>query len=79
MSPDRAIRIAEQKLHMKFTGFGYEYEGDYFLEMADNDYDSKLDGPISDSCYKVDSVTAEVTPYSSMLNGIQDVRKMHYF
>ncbi len=79
MSPDRAIKIAENKLHMVCTGFGYEYEGDYYLEMAPQDYNPNKDGAISDSCYKVDSITAKVTPYSPAVNGIQDIRKMHFF
>ena len=79
MSPDRAKSIAENKLHLKCTGFGYEYEGDYYLEMAPKDYDPNNDGAISDSCYKVDSVTAKVTPYSPALGDPQDFRKMHFF
>lgn len=79
MSSDRAIKIAEQKLHMKCTGFGYEYDGDYYLEMAPKDYNPDSDGAISDSCYKVDSITAKVTPYSPGIDGIQDIKKMHFF
>lgn len=79
MSPDRAINIAEQKLHMKFTGLGYEYDGNYFLEMAPVNYNPKTDGRVLDSCYMVDSITAKITPYSPMVNKPQDIRKIHYF
>lgn len=78
MSPDRAISIAENKLRMKYTGIGYEYDGDFYLEMAPLDYNPKEDGRIIDSCYKVDAVTAKVSLYSPVLHGIQDIRKIHY-
>lgn len=78
MTSDRAVRIAEHNLGLKFTGMGYEYDGDYYLEMAPKDYNPKKDGRVIDSCYKVDSTTAKVTPYSPMLNGQQDIRKIHY-
>lgn len=79
MTSERAINIAEKKLKMKFTGFGYEYDGDYFLEMSPEGYNPKKDGRILDSCYKVDSSTGKVSVYSPMLDGIQDITKMHYF
>ena len=79
MNKDRAIAIAEKKLNMKFTGKGYFYEGNYYLEMGPKDYDFNRDGALLDSYYIVDSRTAKVRPYGLSLQGPQDIRKMQFF
>lgn len=60
MSPDRAIKIAEKFLPDRyFTGNGYMYHNNYYLEMAPKG----TTGMPMDSMFIVDSTTATVDHY----------------
>ena len=73
----QAIDFANQKYpDLKFTGLGYSYKGDYYIELGPVDYNSKTDGPLLDSIFKVDGRTGEVSAYAPMIDGFHDSQYM---
>ena len=73
ISVSQAIECARRKYpDLKFTGLGYLYEGDYYIELGPFDYDSEIDGPLFDSMFKVDGNNGHVSPYAPMIDGFHD-------
>lgn len=78
MNATRAIKIALRTYPtVKFTGNGYEYDGDYYLELAPKTYDASKDGLLNDAYFKVDGTTASVTKYNPVIDGFHDFNRIN--
>lgn len=61
---------------MKFTGHGYSYDGDYYIELGPLDYDIQTDGPLLDAMFKVDGQTGRVSAYNPIIDGFHDLKRI---
>lgn len=73
----QALQCARHKYpDMKFTGLGYSYDGDYYIELGPLDYDIQTDGPLLDAMFKVDGSTGRVSAYVPTIDGFHDLKRI---
>jgi len=77
ISAIQAVNYALQRYKdLKYTGVGYFYEGDYYVELAPLDYEAAFDRILVDSMYKVDGQTGQVSEYAPLIDGFHDPKRI---
>lgn len=74
-----AIKKIQQKYPDRIpTGNAYQYDNDYYIEMAPKGYDPQTDGLIVDGYFKVDYNSGAVSAYNFILDGDHDITKVNF-
>ena len=73
MTLGRALAIAKRQVPDRhFTGCGYLYRNNYYVELAPNG----VHGAPMDSLYKIDTARATVESYNPVIDGICNLSEM---